>query len=421
MKPLSLNASQKMKKTPIGEIPVEWEVRTLGALCKALSGGTPSKDVADYWNGDVPWFSAKDLKSFYLHNSQDRLTEKGAEHGPGLVPANTILVLVRGMTLDKDFPVCITTKQSSFNQDLKALQIKSDMTTEFLAYALIARKNYILSLVDHAGHGTGRLETDTLLSVQLPVPPSTEQEKITNVLLTWERRIDRTARLLEAKRRLKAGLMQQLLTGKRRFPRFGKTAGKISNPWTTCHIGDIACEISTRNSSGESLPVLSCTKYNGLVDSAEYFGRRVFSADTSNYRVVRRGQFAYATNHIEEGSIGLLEHADGGLVSPIYTVFETTDAVLPVYLYKLLKTEYYRRRFAAATHSSVNRRGSLRWSHFAKIRVTLPPLDEQRRLVDFIELCEREIELLEQKLKALRKQKKGLMQKLLTGKVRVRG
>ena len=114
-----------------------------------------------------------------------------------------------------------------------------------------------------------------------------------------------------------------------------------------------------------------------------YFGKRVFSADTSGYKVVRRGQFAYATNHIEEGSIGLLEDADAGLVSPMYTVFEAEpNRVHARFLFALFKTEFYRHIFEINTNASVNRRGSLRWSQFKTIRVALPTIEELASLIE---------------------------------------
>src|SRR5438128_1303555 len=89
------------------------------------------------------------------------------------------------------------------------------------------------------------------------------------------------------------------------------------------------------------------------------------SEDLSAYKLVRRGQFAYATNHIEEGSIGLQDICDVGLVSPMYTVFKVDeDQVDTSFLFRLLKTETYRQIFASATHSSIDRRGALRWAGF---------------------------------------------------------
>jgi len=261
----------------------------------------------------------------------------------------------------------------------------------------------------------------------IPVPPLQEQKSIVAILALWDRAIEQSTRLIEAKRRLKAGVLQQLFTGKRRFPEFVRTAGTratrfgaVPGDWDYPKIECIASEVTNRNTNGEDIQVLSCTKYDGLVDSLEYFGRRIFSEDTSGYKVVKPGQFAYATNHIEEGSIGLLDDADAGLVSPMYTVFETNSRVHPPFLYKVFKTELYRHIFQVNTSASVNRRGGLRWADFARIHVPLPSLYEQKKISDCIDTFEAETHLLHRQLDALRTQKKALMQKLLTGQIRVK-
>lgn len=213
-----------------------------------------------------------------------------------------------------------------------------------------------------------------------------------------------------------------------RFPEFRKLTdgtrktrfGPVSSDWPYLPVSKFAHEVKERHDGEDEIPVLSCTKYAGLVDSLSYFGKRVFSEDTSGYKVVRGGQFAYATNHIEEGAIGLLEDTDAGLVSPMYTVFEVdSKRVHSPFLFRLLKPELYRHIFEINTNASVNWRGSLRWSQFRNIRVALPPMEEQLAISACLDAADREISLLRRNLTALQQQKKGLMQKLLTGKVRV--
>ena len=194
-----------------------------------------------------------------------------------------------------------------------------------------------------------------------------------------------------------------------------------SNNWPIHSIGEIAREICGYNRGNESLPVLSCTKHSGIVLSDEYFGgRRIYSEDTSGYKVVRRGQFAYATNHLEEGSIGLQEIVDSGLVSPMYTVFETDDALVDRhFLFSVLKTENYRQVFEINTSSSVDRRGGLRWEEFAALPIALPTLEHQRRITSVIKALEADLSHTIATLNALRLQKRGLLQKLLTGEWRL--
>jgi type I restriction enzyme S subunit len=152
----------------------------------------------------------------------------------------------------------------------------------------------------------------------------------------------------------------------------------------------------------------------------EYFGKQIFSKDLSTYKVVHRGQFAYATNHIEEGSIGYQDLHDAAVISPMYTVFEAGKKIDDRFLFLLLKTELYRHIFEVNTSASVDRRGSLRWPDFSRIHIPLPSLEEQRAIVKVIEVADRELDRLKAKADALRQQKKGLMQQLLTGKKRVR-
>jgi type I restriction enzyme S subunit len=146
----------------------------------------------------------------------------------------------------------------------------------------------------------------------------------------------------------------------------------------------------------------------------------VYSDDTSNYKVVRRGHYGFPSNHIEEGSIGYQDICEAGIVSPIYSVFKTSDDVHDGYLYRLLKTEHYRQIFEASTNASVDRRGSLRWREFSKIRVPLPSLAEQQNISDTIETADAELANIGAQLMKLKTEKRALMQQLLTGKRRVK-
>jgi type I restriction enzyme S subunit len=266
-----------------------------------------------------------------------------------------------------------------------------------------------------------------ICELAVTIPPLLEQKRIASILSACDHTINLTERLIAAKQERRTWLMQQLLTGKRRLPGFknGKklrktSFGSLPADWVYPRIGEVAKEVSERNGNGTGRPVLSCTKHQGLVDSLTYFGKRIFSEDLSTYKLVRRGQFAYATNHIDEGSIGYQNTYDEALISPIYIVFQTDDTIDDRFLFLILKTETYRHIFASNTSASVDRRGSLRWSDFARIHVPRPTMEEQHAIVRVFETAGQELDLLRQQLDALREQKKGLMQQLLTGKVRVK-
>src|SRR5690606_36551233 len=148
-----------------------WTSRPLRDCAIWYSGGTPSKGNPDYWNGDIPWSSAKSLTEFFVGDSEDRVTEAGANNGTRLVPKGTILFIVRGMSLKSEFRMGITTRPVTFNQDLKALIAVDDVVPAFLAYAIKARTPEILGFVGEAGHGTGVLPTDRIQGLEIPLPP----------------------------------------------------------------------------------------------------------------------------------------------------------------------------------------------------------------------------------------------------------
>ena len=170
--------------------------------------------------------------------------------------------------------------------------------------------------------------------IPVKIPPLFEQKKIAKILSTWDDAIEQTRMLIDAKKRLKKALMQQLLTGKKRLPGFAKTEDRkeyrffdLPADWKWIRIREFAKECSERNTQRDKLTVLSCSKHVGFVESSAYFGKQVFSEDTSNYKIIRHGYFGYPSNHIEEGSIGLLLSHEIGMVSPIYTVFKCNENV----------------------------------------------------------------------------------------------
>ena len=173
----------------------EWKETTLGECAAWLSGGTPFKGNEAFWSGTIPWVSAKDMKSFRLHDAEDHISPLAVGNGGKLVPAGTILLLVRGMTLHNDVPICMVTREMAFNQDIKALRPAKNVDGAFLAYWLLANKPDLLATVDHAGHGTGRLVTDTLKEKPVQLPPLAEQKAIAAVLGALDDKIELNRRM----------------------------------------------------------------------------------------------------------------------------------------------------------------------------------------------------------------------------------
>ena len=262
---------------------------------------------------------------------------------------------------------------------------------------------------------------------EIPLPPLPEQRKIAEILQTWDEALEKLTALRAAKLKRHRGLTMALVFGGWQLERFRKTSQvasyrwfELPSPWNCPHIGDLATEISERNGEGDQHEVLSCSKHDGFVRSLEYFKKQAFSTDLSGYKKIWRGDFGFPSNHVEEGSIGLQNLTDIGVVSPIYTVFRfDPDQVNAEYAFAVLKTELYRHIFEVSTSASVDRRGSLRWSEFSRLPFPVPPLDEQEAIADVLRTSRRELDALTDEIEALTRQKRGLMQKLLTGEWRV--
>jgi len=196
-------------------------------------------------------------------------------------------------------------------------------------------------------------------------------------------------------------------------------SGNVPKGWREVRIGQIAREISSRNRSSADIPVLSMTKHRGFVRSNEYFSKSVYSENTENYKIVRRGQFAYATIHLDEGSIDYLKNYDAGLISPMYTVFElsSTDVDKDV-AFRNFKRFALSGRFDPYSNGGVNRRKSILFSDLAAFKFAIPPLAEQRAISEVLGAIEEAIARSEALIAALAEAKHATMRELLTRGIR---
>ncbi len=177
------------------EIPKGWEWCRLKELGRWCGGGTPTKDVDRFWGDEVPWITPKDMKQPFLSDSQLKLTRIGVEESAAkLIPAKSILFVVRGMILPHTFPVSVNLVETTVNQDMKALMPYLRGLEVFLRLLLESSSQRILSVVTKSTHGTRKLETEVYENFVIPLPPLAEQAAIVErveALMT-------TCRLLEA-------------------------------------------------------------------------------------------------------------------------------------------------------------------------------------------------------------------------------
>lgn len=175
-----------------------------------------------------------------------------------------------------------------------------------------------------------------------------------------------------------------LIPGEFKKERLTFDSSKLPRGWKVMKLGDLVEEVNNRAGQKHSLSVLSVTKHQGFVESGKYFKKRVFSEDTSDYKIVECGQFAYSTIHLDEGAIGHLENRDAGVISPMYKVFRlkvSEDEVRPAFLFRILKSPEFVEKYRNLGKGSIKRRKSVAFDKFGSISVPIPPGDVQRKVV----------------------------------------
>jgi type I restriction enzyme S subunit len=385
--------SEGYKKTSLGSIPNEWEIKKLGEFLDYIQPTNYlNDDIVDLEDevNNIPVLTAG--KSFVL----------GYTVNDDKTFSNIPIILFDDFTTENkyvDFPFKIRSSAA------KILIAKNNLFNFKFIYEAMQIINFVST--DHKRYWISEYQ-----NLKLPIPPLPEQQKIAEILSTWDEAITKCKATIYALRDRNKGLSQQLLTGKKRLSGFGDN-------WATKKIKDFSLEISSKNKEDEDLIVLSCTKHNGLVPSLEYFGRKIYSDNLKTYKIVAKNVFAYATNHIEEGSIGYQSKYEKALISPMYTVFKTDDDINDEFLFRVLKSNTYIQEYQKRMEGSIDRRGGLRWQEFSKIKVSVPSYEEQTAITLALETADQELKSYKTKLEALQLQKKGLMQQLLTGKIRV--
>ncbi len=191
-----------------------------------LSGGTPSTIDQRYWHGDVPWISSSSLKSFFLASSERMVTDLGVESGTRLVPTGSVLFIVRGMSLKTEFRVGIAQRPLTFGQDTKAILPDPAVGSATLGVALFSLRDEVLTLVDESGHGTGRLSTDRLERLAIPLPPVARAAEVEHSLATLVIRGAKAERENSTLGTLRDALLPKLLSGQVRVQEAEKLAGE---------------------------------------------------------------------------------------------------------------------------------------------------------------------------------------------------
>lgn len=203
----------------LGEVPAHWKISPLKYHCTFSGGGTPSKENLDYWNGDIPWVSPKDMKRFWINDSQDKITMLGvSESSTSLVSSGAVLMVVRSGILQRTIPLGINSVEVSINQDMKALRFSVEELARYFTYLVIGFEPSWLLAWRKQGATVESLEQEYLSDSLIPIPSKNEANAIVEKL-NWlsgqyddlERESRESIRLLQERR---SALISAAVTGK---------------------------------------------------------------------------------------------------------------------------------------------------------------------------------------------------------------
>lgn len=263
--------------------------------------------------------------------------------------------------------------------------------------------------------GAGRYKLTKAALERLPIllPPIDEQRKIANILSQWDGSLFVLSQLIDAKRQQKRGLAAQLLTGKRRLPRF-------EEEWSAHPLGFLLLSKQKVRAGKVDYPILSVT-IDGVKRQGDQFNKRVASENIGDYLVIERGEIAMSGLNFWMGAIGMQSIVDAGVISPAYKVFKVNG--------QLMNSEYAMHFVRSETmlgillESSVQGasivRRNLDMKALTSAPVRLPSLLEQQAIAAVLSTLDSEIAALETLKDKVAEQKRGLMDALLTGRVRV--
>jgi type I restriction enzyme S subunit len=255
-----------------------------------------------------------------------------------------------------------------------------------------------------------KIQKGSFLSLTAALPPLPEQRKIANILTTWDEALETLDALIQAQEQRKKALMQQLLTGKTRV-KGGK--GK----WKKTRFGEWLTESRIPGTDGSTARKITVKLYGrGVLPKQD----RLVGSENTKYYVRKTGQFIYSKLDFLNGAFGIVpENLDGyesTLDLPAFDVSPSADAKW--LLYYVTRPEFYTQQLGAAAGGRKARR--VNPSEFLAMKIHAPDLDEQQRIAAILDTADQQLTLLRAQRTALDQQKRGLMQRLLTGKIRVK-
>ncbi len=399
------------KHTQLGWIPEEWELKVIGEIGLLSSGTTPSRQnhTKYFENGSIPWVKTTDLNNSEIFETEECVTNIALnETSLRVFPIDTILVAMYG-GFNQIGRTGLLKLPATINQALTAVQLNNGDNPKYIHEWLNHRVGYWKNFAG-SSRKDPNINGKDVRDFPVLLPTRNEQLKIAYILSTWDSAITKTQQLIEQLKLRNKGLMQELLTGKKRLAQF-------KDKWQKVRIGDILIESRTpsiSNNPGKRITVR--LKLKGVEKRVV---RGTESEDATYYFVRRKGQFIYGKQNLHKGAFGLIpEELDQYESSQDIPSFDFEPGFDPYYfLFYLGQEQVYSSLEKYATGTGSKR---IHPENLFKVQLRYPSLKEQNSIANILVNVSQELASHENMLYELQKQKSGLMQKLLSGEIRVK-
>lgn len=401
------------KKTPLGLMPSDWKIVNVADVGEVITGNTPPTNDPSNYGGDYLFVSPADLgKQKYVCNSAKKLSQTGFQKVRP-IKKRAILFTCIGATIGK---MGIAGECLATNQQINSIICSDEVDNEFIYYELLSKAPRIKLLA--GTQAVPILNKTEFQQVPLLLPPYPEQKRISAALCCWDRNIELTEKLIAAKIRFKGGLMQQLLTGKKQFQEFEE------QKWQKVRIADLFEEVWRYEKWDENALynlVSIRRRGGGLFSRGALLGQQI---KVKKLKSLCTGDFLISKRQVVHGAWGLVTpEYDGTMVSDEYDslIVKNPNQLSVEFFTHLSRLPLLRRMAALACNGVHIEKLIFDWDDFSKNFISIPSsVEEQRRISAILDSCDKEVELLKRQLDALKRQKRGLMQKLLTGQIRVK-
>jgi type I restriction enzyme S subunit len=396
--------------------PADWKEVRLGEIAEIISGGTPSTAIGSYWGGDIPWCTPTDItscKSNYLFETERKITPAGlAGSAASLLPPGSLLLCTRATVGD----VRIAGRAIATNQGFKSLVVNSQANSKFVYFVLQTLRPAMIE--KSSGSTFLELGKNDLSNIVALMPPLKEQEAIAEALNDADAAIESLDALIAKKRDVKQAAMQQLLTGRTRLPGF-------TADWKEVRLGEVG---SLRGGTG--FPLRFQGRKSGevpfyKVSDMNLHGNEIRMYDSNNWisegdsRVLGAALFPKGSIVFAKvGAAVFLERKR--ILTRSSCIDNNMMAIIPDsswtdvrFLHFSLQMVRFADLVSATALPSINASG------VAGISLAMPAVKEQKAIAEALTVMDDELEALTQQLSKLRMVKEGMMQDLLTGKVRL--